>query len=56
MDARLTPVEIKHIEDKAIKTWRKDKIHYMVKVIGAIATIVTLITLLKPLLIKFLIP
>lgn len=54
MDARLSPMEVKHIETNAINKWRKDRIILAAKVIGAVVALVSLGVYAKPLLIKLL--
>lgn len=54
IDARLAPLEVKDIEQKAIKEYRKERIIMIAKVLSALAAIVGIIMGAKPLL-KFLI-
>ena len=50
MDARLAPLEVQDIEQKAIKEYRKDRIMMMAKVLSALAAIVGAIMGFRPLL------
>jgi hypothetical protein len=54
MDARMAPLEIKHIEDNAIKHFRRDKLILILKVLGAIAALASAGVAAKPLIIKWL--
>lgn len=57
MDARLNPIELEKIEKEAIKKYHDEKIEKWVKfgkVAGAIAAIVTIVTMMKPIFIKLL--
>lgn len=51
---RFSPVEIDFIENKAIKTWKKNWFLLSLKIGVALATIGTAVIVFKPFLIKFL--
>lgn len=54
MDARLSPVEIRHIEEEAIKRHRKDLLIRTGKIIAALAALGGIIAAIKPVLILIL--
>lgn len=54
LDKRLSPIEIEHIEEQAIKKYRKEKLIFVLKIIGAVATLVTIGMAIKPYLLKLL--
>lgn len=51
MDSRLSPVEIRHIEQEAIKKHRKEMLVLWAKVAGALTAIVGIAAALKPVLV-----
>jgi thiaminase len=54
MDLRLSPIELERIEDEAVKKYRNSKLKKYGKVLGAIATAIGILAMLKPLLLKLL--
>lgn len=54
MDSRLSPIEIKHIEDEAIKRHKYNTLARWTKILAAIATLGGLLIWAKPLLLKLL--
>lgn len=50
MDARLSPVEIRHIEEEAVKKHRKEVLIMWIKIAGAMAALVAVAAAAKPLL------
>jgi hypothetical protein len=54
MDSRMMPLEVKHIEENAIKHFRKDKLMIILKIAGAIAALASAGVAAKPFLVKWL--
>jgi hypothetical protein len=54
MDSRLSPLEVKHIEEEAVKKYRHDKLVKIGKAIGLIATLIGILVATKPFLLKLL--
>lgn len=54
MDQRLSPLEIKHIKESAIKEWIKDNAIMVAKIAGAATAVIGLLALLKPYIVLFL--
>lgn len=48
MDARLSPVEIRHIEEEAVKRHRHDMMMKTAKIVGALTALGGLLVALKP--------
>lgn len=54
MDARLSPVEVRHIEEEAVKKHRKEVFIMSAKIVGALAAAVAVIAFFKPALLLLL--
>jgi methyl-accepting chemotaxis protein len=47
MDNRLSPLEVQHIQQEAIITWRHDTLMKAIKIVGAIGSIIAILVALK---------
>jgi hypothetical protein len=47
MNNRLSPLEVKHIQEEAVKNWRNETLMKTIKIVGAIGAIITILVTLK---------